>query len=284
MTERDLFREIGNINEKYVVEAEETKRSVILTPVFRRTLVTAACLFVCFGLYLGVRQLDLAPQNESAPMQLEMAADKAENAAMDSTSNSVTGAGEEGSFWDELWPVEGKATTDSASANTEANKESLSMGSAIQDVYEEMEGTIVEESVAQESLQESEKTVWVDLSEDLWLSGGQGVVDAFLEKSGNGEEATIELIKLLDDGTYEYAYLHYESGDAYVWTLWQAPGYGNNKEDSPKTVYGYLKVFEDTLEDGSSYCVIGLGETEDFTLQDIQSGAENTLMVLQYTK
>ena len=36
MTEKDLFREIGNINEKYVAEAQEVKRPVILTPAFVR--------------------------------------------------------------------------------------------------------------------------------------------------------------------------------------------------------------------------------------------------------
>ncbi|MBR6666383.1 MAG: DUF4362 domain-containing protein [Lachnospiraceae bacterium] len=55
MTGNDLFREVGNISEKYVTEAEETKRSIIHNVVFRRSLATAACLMVCVGLYFSTR-------------------------------------------------------------------------------------------------------------------------------------------------------------------------------------------------------------------------------------
>lgn len=70
MTEKDLFREVGKIKEEYVVEAEEYKRSVIHNVVFRRSLITAACLVVCVGLYWGVQQT--AKQFDSAEnMQAE---------------------------------------------------------------------------------------------------------------------------------------------------------------------------------------------------------------------
>ena len=55
MTGNDLFREVGNISEKYIAEAEETKRSIIHNVVFRRSLATAACLMVCVGLYFSTR-------------------------------------------------------------------------------------------------------------------------------------------------------------------------------------------------------------------------------------
>lgn len=55
MTGNDLFREMGNISEKYVTEAEETKRSIIHNVIFRRSLATAACLMVCVGLYFSTR-------------------------------------------------------------------------------------------------------------------------------------------------------------------------------------------------------------------------------------
>lgn len=55
MTGNDLFREIGNISDKYVTEAEETKRSIFQNVVFRRSLATAACLMICVGLYFSTR-------------------------------------------------------------------------------------------------------------------------------------------------------------------------------------------------------------------------------------
>lgn len=58
MTGKDLFQQVGNINEKYVLEAEETKRSLIHNVAFRRSLTTAACLAICVGLFfVAVRPL-----------------------------------------------------------------------------------------------------------------------------------------------------------------------------------------------------------------------------------
>lgn len=54
MTKKELFQQIGDINEKYVLEAEETRRSIIHNVVFRRSLATAACLVVCVGLGITV--------------------------------------------------------------------------------------------------------------------------------------------------------------------------------------------------------------------------------------
>lgn len=306
MTEKDLFREIGNINEKYIVEAEETKRAVIWTPAFRRTLATAACLVVCFGLYLGVRQLDLGAQTESAPAQLENAMDMSQNMTMDSASNSGNAAGEDGSFWEEIWPMENAATnTESKSENAESEmiqqdtyEESTTMESATPEADVEVGADVgavenVEnkgDSVATQGVQETqkdneqrEKYFMVDLLPYPWLMSGQEELGSFLELCGNGEEATLELIRTLEDGTYERAYLSYDGKDSYVWTQWQAPDYGMSVEKATETEYGKLSVFEDMLEDGTTCYVVALGEA-DLSLQDLHSGKEGTLIVLQYVE
>ena len=54
MTKKELFQEIGDINEKYLLEAEETRRSIIHNVVFQRSLATAACLVVCVGLGITI--------------------------------------------------------------------------------------------------------------------------------------------------------------------------------------------------------------------------------------
>lgn len=306
MTEKELFREIGNINEKYIAEAEETRRAVIWTPAFRKTLATAACLVVCFGLYLGVRHLDLGAKTESAPAQLENAMDMSENMTMDSASNSGNIAGEDGSFWEEIWPMENAAT------NTESKSESAESEMIQQDTYEEsttMESATPEadvevgadagaventenksDSVATQGVQETqkdneqkEKYFMVDLLPYPWLMSGQEELGSFLELCGNGEEATLELIRTLEDGTYERAYLSYDGKDSYVWTQWQAPSYGMSVEKATETEYDDLKVFEDIMEDGTTYYVVALGEA-DVSLQDLRSGKEATLIVLQYVE
>lgn len=300
MTGNDLFREIGNINEKYVTEAEETKRSVIMTPVFRRTLATAACLVVCFGLYFSVRQLGMGGQSETASMesstsitagQTDMSI-KAESTVMDSATNSVTGAGEESmyedaedsAFWEDIWPTEGDTVADCAPADTEVKNESASVGES---ASEEKEVTKTDFVIVQESetVQDSILTFEVDLYYDACVWSEQKDVEAFLETTANGEEAVLELIQLFEDGTYARAALHYTRDDSYEWTEWHEPSYGNDQVEAPgKNVYGYLKVFEDIQEDGTTYCVVGLGETDDFTLYDLQNHTSGTVVVLKYEK
>ncbi len=304
MTGNDLFREIGNINEKYVKEAEEAKRATILTPAFRRTIATAACLMICFGLYFGVRQLGLGGQSETASMESntstttlqEDMAIKTESAVMDSATNSATGAGEEsmyenteeGTFWEELWPTQGDTVADCAPADTEVKQEATGMEGNVAEEVEIPEtdaATKCEDAKVQNGELQNVLTFEADLHNDCVLLDGRDDVDAFLEKTANGEAAVLEMVQLFEDGTYVRATIRYTNEEFYEWTQWHEPSYGNDRgEEQITTVYGYLKVFEDMQEDGNTYCVVGLGEAEDFTLYDLQSGTEGTCFVLKYEK
>lgn len=66
MTGKDLFREVGNISEKYITEAEETKRSIIHNVAFRRGLGTAACLVLCVGIFAVTRMGEKSASTQSA--------------------------------------------------------------------------------------------------------------------------------------------------------------------------------------------------------------------------
>lgn len=114
MTGRDLFREIGNIREEFVAEAEnyrsETKGSILAvfgrktakSMTFRKTLVTAACLVVCAGLVFTVQKLgvrkDAVKESvmenqmvmESAREELWDVAEKQEDAGPEMESGIVT--------------------------------------------------------------------------------------------------------------------------------------------------------------------------------------------------
>ena len=78
MTGKDLFREIGNINEEYIKEAQEYKRPkrdiifVINNPTFRKMTATAACLMICAGLAFTVHKMDLRTDSakESANIKI----------------------------------------------------------------------------------------------------------------------------------------------------------------------------------------------------------------------
>lgn len=57
MSREDLFREIGEIDEAYVEEAERARRSRGISPWVGRTLVTAASLILCVGVgYVALQQ------------------------------------------------------------------------------------------------------------------------------------------------------------------------------------------------------------------------------------
>ncbi|MBR4084437.1 MAG: DUF4362 domain-containing protein [Lachnospiraceae bacterium] len=87
MTGKDLFHEIGNINEKYITEAEETKKSIIHNVAFRRGLGTVACLVLCIGIFAITR---IGEKSASAP-----AADTAHNSATYMESEGVQNVGAE---------------------------------------------------------------------------------------------------------------------------------------------------------------------------------------------
>lgn len=278
MTEKDLFREIGNINEKYVAEAQEVKRPVILTPAFRRTLATAACLVVCLVIYVGVQQVRDGAKSESATMQAETngtastnSSMKTESVVMDTadTQYSAT-AGEtnsegvsEESFWEGLWPSDKEMASDCA-----PQEEAMQTAPETDSLTSKEPGKVE-----------------ADIYYDDFVCLGQEDVEHFLEMTAEGKAYVLELVHLLEDGTYVRATIQYTEEGVYEWTPWHAPTYGQEQvEDLTMITYEYLKVFEDTMEDGSAYYVVGLGEKDDFTLADLQSGKEGTCFVLKYKK
>lgn len=317
MTGNDMFQEIGNINEKYVKEAEEAKRATILTPAFRRTIATAACLVICFGLYFGVRQLGLGGQSETASMesnksnatgQADMSI-KTESAVLDSATNSVTGAGEEGTyeaaedsaFWEDIWPTEGDATAAApevdaehfeqvaGSESTQDNKQEIAVQDSMQDSELKAQDARSNEVIDERFdgyVQDLEHlpAEMVVLDESVWLQSGEEAIGAFLDKTERGEEASLELVRTSDEGVYAFYYIHYNGQDYYLLTDWRYPDKAEESAEIREATYGYLKVFEETLEDGSVYYAIGLGEQEDFTLRDLQIGTKGTLAVLRCMK
>lgn len=63
MSREDLFREIGEIDETYVEEAERVRRSRRISPWAGRTLVTAASLILCVGVGYVALQLTRGGMN-----------------------------------------------------------------------------------------------------------------------------------------------------------------------------------------------------------------------------
>ena len=268
MTGKDLFREIGNMDEKYVAEAQETKRAAILSPVFRKTLATAACLVVCLGIYAGVQQAGRdSGATQCAP---NMSMDSAESAGSANGTNSGGSIDAEtaDTFLEDLVPVENQMTAD-AESKSESVMESLT-----QDAQEEADGVALESEMVEEVL----------LDEALWVQAGQEAVDAFLEKTEQREAAELPMCRTAEDGMWADYSLVYTGEKYIVTTGWYYPDEAEETIAGREATYAYLKVFEDTTPQGDTYYVLGVGNTEDFSLRDLEIGSKDTLIILRYVR
>ena len=75
MTGRDMFREIGEIRDEYIIEAEryQGQKKTIITPMVRRTLTAAACLVVCVGLVFTVQKMGVMQDSATESVREEFA-------------------------------------------------------------------------------------------------------------------------------------------------------------------------------------------------------------------
>jgi len=238
MTGRELFQEIGNISEEYVVEAEKYQNRrgigiyVLKNPAFRKTLVTAACLVVCAGLVFTVQKLGVRKDAEKeSVMENQMVM---ESSRVEMFADTDEMAAEEEKLKEEK-QVEYKQE-DEAGPETEASevketadkKDELKAESALEEAEEEMQSENGPESVIGEAVKNSDETestvIWDAASakkkmasypdkyeEILELDGifilvhgkaekGQTLWEAFLKSVDAGESAQAEIVRFTVEG------------------------------------------------------------------------------------
>lgn len=254
MTEKDLFREIGMINEKYVEEAAQVKKAKILTPVFLRTMATAACLCLCVGIYFGTRGLreDLAANESAADMSSEAnsitnqagaTADSAyfESADMEATADDGSSFFED--FLDGLNSKEESVASGTQSATQDsASEESFYTDSADDETTNWEENEVGEGMGAMKELREYSNDYEELCNGDAFVvthgkvTAGYDKWEAFLYGFECGEIVQLDVIRFTVEG------------DAIITRVWCENGVFHIIEDSTRDAWGVGGYAEYTFE------------------------------------
>lgn len=224
MTEKDLFREIGMIDEKYVEEAANVKRSKILTPVFRRTLATVACLCICVGIYFSVRTV--RDESESAARNSDrnemMTADGTNFKGESSSAAESFDASEDmyESVADSTNSMSGGAVSDMA---PEMENVECSDGVAWDDELTQSAGATVEmaESIVEELAKYSNDYEMLCNGEAFVVthgnvSAGMDKWEQFLLEINRGNEAQVDVIRFTEEGDAIITRVCYKDGMYYL--------------------------------------------------------------------
>lgn len=224
MTGNDLFREMGNISEKYVTEAEETKRSIFQNVVFRRSLATAACLMVCVGLYFSTR----TGRKEAAADSSGGSAPQYDTAMKE---NSAVGSqeavdGTNGFDFEDIlnWGDRGQDKSESMAENYAPSQESAVQDSGVaSDVGSEPEtvvGEIYDEWEIFDRLSAYPNDYEAILETDAFVvvhgtvESGMDKWEAFLNRTQEGKPAYVELVQFTEEGDAIITAIQY-TGDYY---------------------------------------------------------------------
>ena len=236
MTGNELFREIGMMKDEYVEEAQNYKRSIVHNVVFRRSITTAACLALCFGLYWGVQNIGGVSQDctqENATSQ------GYSTTANDSTTADCAWAEEEAVVETEIFTDAGEeGTQDSVSTeavleNEEVGQQSGNMSQSIKDENEmpedkKLEGVTQALSTERDLAAVKERLAAYSgeleqlCAEEAYVvvhgtvENGQEIWDDFLKKVEVQEPATVDLIQFTVEGDPIITYLHYNGEDFYM--------------------------------------------------------------------
>ena len=256
MTEKDLFREIGMINEKYVEEAAQVKKAKILTPAFLRTLATAACLCICVGIYFGTRGLreDLAANESAADMNIatndatNQAGESFESALSQSVDKEATvESSTNGNLWENL--LDGFTGKEESATQ---GSQSVMQDSASLDDFMDSEGVaetpkeeceeVGEQAAARKELEDYSNDYEELCNGDAFVvthgkvTAGYDKWEAFLYGFECGEIVQLDVIRFTVEG------------DAIITRVWCENGVFHIIEDSTRDAWGVGGYAEYTFE------------------------------------
>lgn len=298
MTGNELFREIGMIKEEYVLEAQEYKRSIVHNVVFRRSVATAACLAVCFGLYWGIQSIGGASadctqsNNTSAGYHMSAVAEdsdgaecaQAEDEAVVQEAEIFADAEEEN--MQDYVAVEEKLGNETSSQQQDSMSQSALAENDISEDKKELgerpgterDLTAVKERLAAypnelEQLCESDAYVIVHGT----VENGQEQWDSFLNKVAAQESATIDLIQFTVEGDPIITYLHYNGEDFYMVEDSSRDAWAGSGAGMKESIFGYLN----TVTEGN-YVEVILSKEKDLTEEELRSGEYETHSLFVY--
>ncbi len=306
MTEKELFREIGNIKEEYVAEAQEYKRSVWQNTVFRRSLATAACLLVCLGIYWGMEYFskDMAMQESAiAPescKDVEMEAFQAKTESLQMTTEQTADAGiaEEAltemvqkpaaALEEEVSSTDGVATeaeVDAKMVCIPAQRKEQAETDAVQGMLPVGEQSNLKENITQagmeqdSSLQEAGNLQDTSVKLDTFqgkIKSGKAQWDAFFIQVQQAKAADLKLSYTTAEGKEEAVLVKYNAEEFQI-SLDDATDSMTTVPDGKELIFSYLYL----VQEGEWVEVI-LATEADLTKEQLLGGEYSTFYLMQY--
>ncbi len=273
MTGNDLFREIGNISEKYVTEAEETKRSILHNVVFRRSLATAACLMVCVGLYFTTRtgrkeatadsSAGSAPQYDTMKENSAVASQESTDGGFD--LNDILDIFDRGndkadSAPQDYYQESASTAQDGASENVESN---------VTNEPEEIVGEIYDEWEMFDRLSAYPNDYEALLQTDAFVvvhgtvKSGLEQWNTFIDSTKDGKPAYVELVQFTVEGDAIITAIQYTGDYYHVLTDYSRDAWGNT--GMVEHEYGYLYL---DIQDGRTRVVLSDLKLEEEEISD----------------
>ena len=217
MTGKDLFREVGNISEKYITEAEETKKSIIHNVAFRRGMGTAACLVLCVGIFAITRTggkradttaADSTPHYDSVASEPESMTDVTNNVHMNTAEQEVVDDLGISSDWEDFLNSIGDSEKSESAAEAETYNpsntpeeevgEEPAMSDREEMVYDYQSHVNRLQSYSNEYAELLSSKAFVVVHGNI--KAGRNTWESFLEDSQNGIPASVDLIEFTVEG------------------------------------------------------------------------------------
>lgn len=293
MSGMDLFREIGMIDEKYIIEAEETKRSVMASPVWRRSLATAACLCLCVGLYFSVQRLGTF-SNDSATsesMKMETAGmeeayeEKMEAYDLETASESaVTAEGSEEVQMQTNQEVAESVRTESEYGTDNIKEEAITQGnfdaasSSVRDLTD-----ICARFAGYPDTPAALADAGLVVNLHGTIKGGREKLDTFLSSVEAGTPASVELVQYTVEGDAMFYYIDYNGTDFYAVIDYSRDEFAGSGEKVHEYRYNYLKVQEESIEGGKRVEIL-LTDTEELSSEKDGGSKYEGLCIMSYTE
>ncbi len=321
MTGSGLFREIGNISEEYVVEAENYKKQlsreikILTSPAFRKTLAAAACLAVSFGLVVTVQRMGIsrdsasgdAMENRATTYQMtsseelsaqgmltgDMAAEDAvPEAAMEMGEGVVSESAEEKSSGN----LEEDALKDTGKAKESAEEEAaenvceyplLPEGSEDSTAMESAEAWSSE--AVRERLSEYPNDYEALLNQENALIitqrnvyAGQDIWDDFRMHVAERKPVQIDIIRFTIEGDAIIETVYYDGEMFRLCVDYSRDSYRGTGDAYYEATYPYMQMSEQILEDGKKSVEYILTNSEKPAVEILESGNEQERSALEY--
>jgi len=256
MTGSDMFREIGNIKEEYVVEAEYYRRKVRESSTFRRTLAAAASLLLCLGVVSAVQRLNVG--KDSASFDAATAYNTREESVVMEMAPSIALVTEEKEEADTFAGNANKPETSvDVKGNVKEERQTDELGASSQ--IESAIGTMPMWELksikkCQAAYGDNYDEIMKQENAFVILHGevrsGQHLWEDFLDQVEDGQTAQIDIVNFTVEGDPIIETIHYDGSSFHICVDNSRDAYAGRDNMYYEAEYKFLQHSEKTIEGG----------------------------------